>query len=275
MPGRVPGSGGPAAHHRSGPSRATRCAGQSICGGIRRQRLASAGPSPGFAEQVQGAVRSDHPQRDGGRAERRQRVVQDGGGDLPAVGGQIHGRPRELVPQRPGTCHVARRAKDRGKGRVKDRDKGGRRDRGRGAADDRGGNLRHRSPRLAGERGQLACSLGGRTAQPLDEGTPGHVDDRPGRRAGAHLVQLAPLPVDHRRQAQDLLAAARHRSPTFLMPQPAAGAGAVRRDPPLAYAPTRAGPRFRRLPLARAFPPPQAMRAWMAMHARSPRSRHH
>ena len=184
-------------------------------------------------------------------------MVQDRGGHLAAVGGQIHGRPGQLAAQ----CAVA----GRGQGR------------GGGVADDRGGDLRYRRPRLAGQRGQLVRGLGGRTAQALDEGALGHVDDRPGRRAGAYLVQLPALPVDHRRQAHDLLAAARHRSPTFLVPLPRPGpertaaflrppglppcrlaAGSRSRRLPLAQAPARA----RRLPLARASPLPQAMRAW-------------
>ena len=37
------------------------------------------------------------------------------------------------------------------------------------------------------------------------------------------LVQLLPLAVDDRSQAQDVLAAARHRSPTFLPPPIGAG----------------------------------------------------
>ena len=64
----------------------------------------------------------------------------------------------------------------------------------------------------------LAASVGG-TAQPFHERALGHVDDRTGRRAGARPVQLLPLAVDDRSQAQDVLAAVRHRSPTFLLPR--------------------------------------------------------
>ncbi len=213
--------GGPLGHHRSGPPRATRCAGQSMCGWMRRQRLASRRRARPRRARSRPPSALDQPQRDGGRAR---------AGPAPGPGRRPRCRRRRRPAQRP----------PRPAGCAAERPPAGLRAIRSGAASGAvpapgqpgarrlpgpacwsspmicGGDLGQARTRLGGQRAPAGLRLCGRAAEPLDQRALGQVDDRAGRRAGAHPVQLPPLAVDDRRQARDLLRRCRHCSRTFL-----------------------------------------------------------